>query len=221
MISLVGGVVRPSPSTSPKLASTASSWIVLGPGRRDPIDERAHLPAASFGQARRSLSKSHPISLGSCDGCQPDRLGSPLLGLLQGRRPHLVREADDPRVPDSGCGRAQRARAPEHLRRDLVRGVAGRVEFDVRLPLADEDARGSVEERPEVCLVELLFPGGDRLPDGRAPIRDERVGALAAGSPAAAVVPIDRFAHPVLRAAPSMSAAREATRVSATIRQER
>jgi hypothetical protein len=51
------------------------------------------------------------------------------------------------------------------------------------------------EERVEVAGAESNFAGTDRLTDGCADVLEERVGALAARSTLAVVVPVDRCCH--------------------------
>ncbi len=55
--------------------------------------------------------------------------------------------------------------------------------------------RGSSEKVCEIGLPEALFSGVDRLPDGRARRLKMSVGALAACSALAVVVPVDAFSH--------------------------
>ena len=63
------------------------------------------------------------------------------------------------------------------------------------LALGDDDLTGAVEQRVEVVGAVAFFAGVDRLTDGGAGLLEEGVGALAARSTLAVIVPVDLLRH--------------------------
>ena len=96
---------------------------------------------------------------------------------------------------DGRCSQVARRADGGLLKFCLVERALLRLEREDLLAFSDVHLRCVREERVEVVGAESNFSGIDRLTDGCSGVLKERIGALAARSILAVVIPVDRCCH--------------------------